>query len=222
MRTCLAPGPGSTHQARDATSQSRSTCNSWSPAAPARSAAAISDVNRSTPPSGRVSAVSSTQVTRARSNSPRSSSLTSRSSGTTTSRRPSSTASPAAPSRRLLRLAEFRGASHRGHRYSDRAPSLRPYSRLLELERDLLMLAREQSCAVPCTAVGLIRQHICQCLMNPPPLPHRRALRDRRANQRMAEAQCPQVNVDDASLDGRRSNVNIQGSSATPLATWRI
>jgi hypothetical protein len=69
------------------------------------------------------------------------------------------------------RLAEFRGASHRGHCYSDRAPTLSPRSRLLELERDVLMLAGEQSCAVPRPAVGLVRQHMRQCLMDPPTLP---------------------------------------------------
>ena len=44
ISACLTSGPGSTHQAREATSQSRSTCRSWSPAAPACSAAAMSDV----------------------------------------------------------------------------------------------------------------------------------------------------------------------------------
>ena len=171
MRIRLASRPGSTHQAREATNHSRSTCSSWSPAIPARSAAAIRDVNRRTSPSGRVRAVSSTHVTRARSNSPRSSCSTSRSSGTTTSAPPQLDSEPGSGEQTPAaagRLAEFRGTSHRSYRDRDRAAMLRPRSCLFELERDVLMLAGEQSRAVPGTAVGLIRQDIRQGLMSTP------------------------------------------------------
>ena len=115
---------------------------------------------------------------------------------------------PAAASR----LAELRRASHRGYRHRDRTPSLRPECRLFELERNLLVLAGEQSRAVPRPAVGLIRQHLRQGLMHTPAIPHARALRDRRPNERMAEAERLKIDVDDPRLDRRHSNVEIQGS----------
>ena len=167
---------------------------------PACSAAAIRDVNRPSVASGRVTAVSSIHVTRARSNSPRSSWLTSRSSGTTTSGRPLLDREPGSgeqTSAAAGRLAEFGRASHRGDRDLDRAPLLGPRSCLFELKRDVLVLAGQQSRAVPRTSVGLIREHVRQCLMGTPTVAQARALRDRRANERMPEADRLQVDVDD-------------------------
>ena len=73
------------------------------------------------------------------------------------------------------------------------------------------MLAGEQSRAVPYLTVGLIRQHIRQCLVHTPAVPHARALRDRRANERMTEAEHLQIDIDDACPGSWRSHVEIQG-----------
>src|SRR5215469_2897729 len=50
-------------------------------------------------------------------------------------------------------LAEVRSASQRRHRHRDRTSLLCPGCCLFELERNLLMLAGEQSRAMPCPAV---------------------------------------------------------------------
>src|SRR5215471_13369145 len=69
-------------------------------------------------------------------------------------------------------LAEVRDASQGGYRYRDRTSLLCPGCCLFEFERNLLMLAGEQRRAVPCPAVGLIGQHIRQCLMHTLEVPH--------------------------------------------------
>jgi hypothetical protein len=46
--------------------------------------------------------------------------------------------------------------------------------------------------------------------MNPPTLPQRRTLRDRRTNERMPETKRLQIDIDDARLDGWANHVNAQ------------
>ena len=75
------------------------------------------------------------------------------------------------------------------------------------------MGAREQSRVVPCPAVGMSRQHIRQCLVSTSTVAQRRALRDCRANQRMAEPEGLQIDVNDARLGGTLNDLEIQGCS---------
>ena len=100
---------------------------------------------------------------------------------TTRSRRPISTASPAAASRRRLRLrrfAELGGASHRGDRDRDRAPLPRRVPACFELERDVLVLAGEQRGAVPRSPVGLVTEQVGERLVGAPAFRQAGALRD--------------------------------------------
>lgn len=107
-------------------------------------------------------------------------------------------------------LAEIRGTSQ--SRYRDRdCPTLpRPAGCPVKLERDLLMLARQQCSAMPCPTIRLIGQHIRQRLMRTPALPHARALRDRRTYQGMTKTERQPIDGDDACLDSRRNDLEIQ------------
>ena len=115
-----------------------------------------------------------------------------------------------APARRLAQLG---GASHRGDRDRDRAPPSCPFACGLELERDFLVLARQQRGAVPCAPVRLVVEHVRQRLVNTTAFRQAGALRDRRADERMPETQRPKTGVDDAGLDRRPGGVEIHGGA---------
>ena len=142
-------GTGSTHQARWATSQSRSTCRSWSPAAPACSAAPMRDL-KSSASSGRVNCGLLDPGDAARDpGSPSAAAWPRCSSGTTRSRRPSSR--PARPRRAGARCGSpvrrsRRHVSSRSPR-PERHPAACARGCGLELERDVLVLAGQSSAA---------------------------------------------------------------------------
>ena len=183
-----------------------SSCRSRSPAWPACSAAAISAAARGASPSGRVWTSSSIQVARARWSGSGSRCSTSRSSGRTRSRWPSSKASSAAASSRRARWpgrAQLRCPLQRGDRDSQRAAPPRASGGLLQLIGDLFMGAADQRRAMPDTPVRLGAQYLGERLVHAAALQQARALAHRRADQRVAEAQAVQVEVDDRGL-GRR------------------
>lgn len=115
-------------------------------------------------------------------------------------------------------FTQLSGASQRGYRHADRAALPRSGSRLLEFERDVLMLAGDQRRAVPNPSVGLGLQRGGQRLVCPQALRHARALIHRRADQRMAETDRLQIEVYDRCRGCRLEIVEIERSSGDHAA----
>jgi hypothetical protein len=80
------------------------------------------------------------------------------------------------------------------------------------------MLAGEQRRAVPCPPAGLVVEHIGQRLMDTPTFPQAGALRDRRPDQRMPEADRLQIGVHDTRLDRRPTDIEIHGNAGNEAA----
>jgi hypothetical protein len=72
------------------------------------------------------------------------------------------------------------------------------------------VLTGEQRGAVPCTPVRLVEEHVRKRLVDATALRRAGALRDRRADERMPEAQGLEIGVHDADLDRRPGGVVAQ------------
>lgn len=124
-----------------------------------------------------------------------------------------------APARRA---SELGGASHGGHRHRDRASSPSSCRRLFELERDVLMLARDQGRPVPGTPVRLVIEHLRERLMTMPTFRQAGALHDCRTDQGMPEADRPQIGVDDPAATAGATASRPTGVPATMRLASRI
>ena len=114
---------------------------------------------------------------------------------------------------RVRRVAELGRPPQRGDRHVKGAAAARAPPRLLELQGDVLVRSGDQCRAVPDPAVGLGLERLRERLVHAPALRHARALTHRRADQRMAEADRPQIELDDGRVGGRLEKVDVHRRS---------
>jgi hypothetical protein len=113
----------------------------------------------------------------------------------------------------VVRRAELHRAPERGQGDVDRALPPGPHPGLLELVGKLLVGPTDQRGTVPRTAIRIGVERCCEGFVHAPSLLHAGAAADRGADQRVAEANRVDVQVDEGRLDGGLQGVEIDRSA---------
>ena len=106
--------------------------------------------------------------------------------------------------------AQLRGPLERGDCDRQRAAPPRAPGGLLQLVGDLFMGTADQRRAMPDAPVRLCPQYLGKRLVHAAALQQARALAHRRPDQRVAEAQAVEVEIDDRGLGGRLEQLKPQ------------
>src|SRR5260370_38903497 len=110
------------------------------------------------------------------------------------------------------------GPCQPGNGHSDRTALPRSASRLLEFHGHVLMLSRDPCRPMPDASIRLVLKDLGKRIMRLQALRHARALVHRRADQRMTEPDCLQIEVDDRCSSRRLEKIETQRRSGDDAA----